>query len=128
MRNVIWIFLLAVVVFMVVRRALPAKGVASIDSTELQSRLQVKGVGKSEFIDVREPHEYQSGHIPGFRNLPLGRVQQEAEGLPKDKEIVVICRSGARSMRAARILKKNGFSNVINVSGGIMSWQGKTVK
>ncbi|MCL6442669.1 MAG: rhodanese-like domain-containing protein [Alicyclobacillus sp.] len=128
MQNVIWVLLLIVVVFFIVRRMIPVSGVTSIGSEELQNRLQIKGPNRPEFIDVREPHEYQSGHVPNFRNVPLGRIKREADVLSKDKEIVVMCRSGARSMQAAKILKKQGFSKVTNVSGGIMAWSGKTVK
>ncbi|KUO95908.1 rhodanese-like domain-containing protein [Ferroacidibacillus organovorans] len=128
MQNSIWILLLIVVVFMVVCRMEPARGVTSIGSRELQLRLQVKGADRLEFIDVREPQEYNSGHVQSFRNIPLGRIRREVEALSRNKEIVVICRIGARSMQAASVLKKSGFSKVTNVSGSIMAWQGKTVK
>lgn len=107
---------------------MPTKGISSIQAEELQNYLQRKNTDRPEFIDVREPHEFSSGHIPGFRNIPLSKLGSSTDQLPKDKEIVVMCRSGMRSMQAARILKKKGFSKVINVSGGIMAWRGKTTK
>jgi len=128
MANVIWGILFIVVVFMVIRRVLPVKGVTSIGAQALQKKLGERGNNTAELIDVREPSEYKSGHVQGFRNIPLGRVKEGMASLEKEKEIVLMCRSGARSMQAARILKKNGFEKVTNVSGGIMSWHGKTVK
>lgn len=128
MQNSIWLLLLIVVVFMVVRRMAPARGVTSVGSRELQLRLQVEGADRPEFIDVREPQEYNSGHVQSFRNIPLDRISREVKALPRNTEIVVMCRIVARSMQAASVLKKCGFSKVTNVSGGIMAWQGKTVK
>lgn len=128
MSNIIWILLLIVIVFIMVQKMFPTKGVASIGTDELQQRLKVHGNERPELIDVREPHEYKSGHVPGFRNVPLGQVKREVPSLPRDKEIVVMCRSGARSMQAVKVLKKSGFEQVTNVSGGILRWHGKMVK
>jgi len=119
---------MAVIVFILVKKILPVKGVSSIRGDELQQKLQINGNNGPELIDVREPSEYKSGHVQGFRNVPLGQVKREISNLPRNKEIIVMCRSGARSMQAARTLKKGGFENVTNVSGGIMGWKGKTVK
>jgi rhodanese-related sulfurtransferase len=80
------------------------------------------------FIDVREPDEYASGHIEGFINLPLSILNEETADFPKDAEIVIICRSGNRSMQAAQKLLDYGFENPINVKGGIMDWDGELVK
>ena len=81
-----------------------------------------------QFIDVREPGEYKSGHVPGFRNVPLGQIKNRLDELPKEAEVVLMCRSGARSMMAAKLLKKNGYQKIVNVSGGISQWTGKQVK
>jgi len=74
-------------------------------------------------LDVREPHEYQIAEIGG-KLIPLGSVGQRLSELSdyKDKEILVHCRSGARSQKAALELKAAGFTNVSNVAGGILAW------
>jgi rhodanese-related sulfurtransferase len=75
------------------------------------------------FLDVREPDEYEAARIPGAKLLPLseflGRYESE---LPKDKEIVIHCRSGRRSLDAADYLNERGY-NAINVIGGILAWK-----
>jgi len=74
-------------------------------------------------LDVREPHEYQIAEING-KLIPLGSIGQRLGELAdyKDKEILVHCRSGARSQKAALELKAAGFTNVSNVAGGILAW------
>jgi molybdopterin/thiamine biosynthesis adenylyltransferase/rhodanese-related sulfurtransferase len=74
-------------------------------------------------LDVREPHEYQIAEING-KLIPLGSIGQRLSELAdyKDKEILVHCRSGARSQKAALELKAAGFTNVSNVAGGILAW------
>ena len=76
-------------------------------------------------LDVRSPQEYQGGHIPGSRNLPLQDITRVGEILP-DKEVplFVYCQSGARSKRAAGFLEKVGYRNVSNL-GGIASYSGQ---
>ena len=73
-------------------------------------------------LDVRESNEYQAGHINGAKLIPLGRLQSRMNELPQDKDIICVCRSGARSGSAARQLKNAGF-NAFNLRGGMMSWQ-----
>lgn len=77
-------------------------------------------------IDVREPHEYEEYNI-GARLIPLGTLPSVVEELSdlKDEEIIVHCRSGARSANAKAYLTSIGFNNVRNVLGGIMDWQMK---
>ena len=74
-------------------------------------------------LDVREPHEYAIVDI-GAPLIPVGELTQNFHRLtfPKTTEIVVHCKSGARSQRAALILKENGYTNVSNLSGGILAW------
>lgn len=73
-------------------------------------------------IDVRTPHEYQLGSIPGFINIPLDELREHLNELPKDKPIVVTCAVGLRGYLAYRILVQNGFTNVRNLSGGYKTW------
>lgn len=93
-----------------------------IDITELKSKLDQKE--DFVFIDVREPHEYEEYNI-GAQLIPLGDVQKQMLDMEaeRDKEIVVHCRSGARSAMAQRMFQQAGFSNVRNLKGGVLAWQ-----
>lgn len=75
------------------------------------------------FVDVREAHEWARGHLPGARHLPLSRLEHDLKVLPKEKPVVVYCLSGARSARAASILRNHGIADVKNLQGGIAAWQ-----
>lgn len=74
-------------------------------------------------VDVREPYEYEEFNIGGIL-IPLGELQSKLHDLDDqmDEEIVVHCRSGARSMAAQDYMKKMGFEHVRNLSGGVMAW------
>ncbi|MBN8663213.1 MAG: rhodanese-like domain-containing protein [Chitinophagales bacterium] len=81
-------------------------------------------------IDVREPHEHAEFNVGG-QLIPLGKIQSmqldELEEL-KQEEIVLYCRSGNRSGQACMILETMGFTNVVNVAGGMLAWQEKIGK
>lgn len=115
-----WIIILAIVAFFTWRLK-PSKGVKSISTEELKTMLKDKS---KQFIDVRTPAEYKGRHINEFKNIPLNLLKSKLDKLDKNKEIVVICQSGMRSSQAANILKKSGFTSVINVRGGMSTWRG----
>jgi rhodanese-related sulfurtransferase len=73
-------------------------------------------------LDVRQPDEYVEAHVPGARLLPLDDVPVRAGELPADTEILVICRSGARSHRAAEYLIDQHHLTAVNVAGGTLAW------
>ncbi|MDF2789195.1 MAG: Rhodanese domain protein [Neobacillus sp.] len=75
-------------------------------------------------IDVREVDEVASGKIPGAMNIRLGLLEFRMHELDKTKEYIFVCRSGGRSARAVQFLEYHGY-NVINMTGGMMSWEGK---
>ena len=75
-------------------------------------------------IDVREVDEVADGKIPGAINIPLGLVEFRMHELDKSKEYIMVCRSGGRSGRATEFLEEQGY-NVINMQGGMLSWEGK---
>ena len=79
---------------------------------------------KLNIIDVREVDEVAAGKIPGAVNIPLGLVEFRMHELDKSKEYIMVCRSGGRSGRAAQFLESYGF-NVINMDGGMLTWEGK---
>lgn len=72
-------------------------------------------------LDVREDDEWTAGHAPDAQHLPLSRLQAEVGTLPKDQPIVVICRVGGRSERAAVALKSAGY-DAMNLAGGMRAW------
>ena len=79
---------------------------------------------KALLIDVCEPAEYAAGHAAGARNVPLGSLQGSTD-LPKNKALplVVLCATGARSVRAAAILRKLGFEKTHVLAGGLAAWR-----
>lgn len=76
-------------------------------------------------LDVREDKEFAAGHIPKAKHIPLGQLAGRIKELDKlkDKPVLVTCRSGQRSARACRMLKKAGFETVYNQAGGIIAWE-----
>ena len=92
-----------------------------IDVQTLKQKLDTKE--DIMFIDVREPHEHEATSIAGARLIPLATVPDHLEEFQKaGKEIVIHCRSGARSGQAQAYLLDNECENVTNVSGGILAW------
>jgi sulfur-carrier protein adenylyltransferase/sulfurtransferase len=91
---------------------------------ELKRKLDAK---EDVFVlDVREPHEYQIVNL-GAPLIPVGDIERRASELAdrKNSEIVVHCKSGARSQKAALALKQAGFTDVSNLTGGILAWAEK---
>ena len=74
-------------------------------------------------LDVREPDEWNESHIPGATLIPLGQLASRVNEVPKDQEIVVVCRSGNRSQQGRDILLSAGFTKVTSMAGGINQWK-----
>lgn len=74
-------------------------------------------------LDVREPEEYDEGHIPGAVSLPQADLAVRMDEIPRDRPVYLVCQSGSRSMRAAQFLKQMGYVDVQNVRGGTTAWQ-----
>jgi sulfur-carrier protein adenylyltransferase/sulfurtransferase len=91
-----------------------------ITSVELKSRLDSGDAVR--IIDVREPNEYQINRIPGSELIPLGDIPRRYAELDPEQEIVVQCKSGGRSGKAADFLRSVGFKRVLNLKGGILDW------
>ena len=72
-------------------------------------------------LDVREPYEWRAGHAPKARHIPLARLTERVKELPPGRPIVTVCRSGARSARAAAFLASQG-RQVSNLVGGMHAW------
>lgn len=73
-------------------------------------------------IDVREPDEYASAHVPSAMLVPLGTVPDNVDKFRSDVDVFVVCHSGGRSMRACEYLHDQGITNVVNVVGGTSGW------
>ena len=99
--------------------AMRGKRASVLEVTQLINR------GKSTILDVRSAVEFAGGHLPGAKNIPLPELASRVGELDKmkSKSIVVVCQSGARSARAAGVLAKAGFDDVINLDGGLAAWQ-----
>lgn len=83
--------------------------------------------GKSEdftLLDVRQPFEYREVHLPGAKLVPLAELVDRLDEIPRDRPVIVYCRSGNRSGAAAGLLEGQGFPDVRNMLGGISAWQG----
>jgi sulfur-carrier protein adenylyltransferase/sulfurtransferase len=100
----------------------PTSVVNGIPQMSVRELKQRRDAGENVFVlDVREPFEYQIAQIGG-KLIPLGELPQRVGELNPQQEIVVQCKSGGRSQRAAEFLQKNGFGNVHNLAGGITAW------
>ena len=94
-------------------------GIPQLSVKDLKKRIDA---GEDVFIlDVREPYEYQIANIGG-KLIPQNDVPQRLTEIDRDREIVVQCRSGARSQKIAEFLKQSGYPNVVNLAGGILAW------
>lgn len=74
-------------------------------------------------VDVRESDEWDAGHISQARHIPLFELPQRVEELDPEEEIVLVCKSGYRSLRAGLFLKQRGFERVWNLDGGMDAWE-----
>ncbi|HEY3267292.1 MAG TPA: rhodanese-like domain-containing protein [Armatimonadota bacterium] len=74
-------------------------------------------------LDVRTPGEFSAGRIPGAHNIPVDRLKGRASEAPRDRTVVVICLSGHRSRMAIGQLRALGYTDLVNLSGGMMAWR-----
>jgi rhodanese-related sulfurtransferase len=74
------------------------------------------------FVDVRTQGEWDQGHIPNSTLIPLEQLPNRVDEIPRDKDIVVVCRSGVRSKEGATVLGQAGFTRVTCLSGGLQAW------
>ncbi len=103
---------------MVFRHLFRQPSVAEISAQETKKRQQQGAV----IVDVREPSEWREGHIPGAIHMPLGSLSKCLGELDASQEIILVCRSGQRSMHATQLLQRAGFSQVKNMTGGMIDW------
>ena len=101
-------------------QSLFGSSVPEIKPVDLNEKL--KSAVKPYILDVRQPAEFQAGHISGAKLIPLGELKSRLAELPKQKEIICVCASGSRSSSASRILASGGYQ-VVNMHGGMNAWQ-----
>jgi rhodanese-related sulfurtransferase len=92
---------------------------AGIDPAAAAERL---ARGDAVALDVREPQEWAAGRIAGALHIPMGQLSHRAGELPRDRELIAVCRSGGRSARVAEALVRAGY-RVVNLDGGMRAWQ-----
>jgi rhodanese-related sulfurtransferase len=85
--------------------------------------LQVKRDPALFVLDVRSPEEFAAGHVPGAVNVPYDQVGSRLAEIPKDKDVVLYCRSGRRSALAADVLEKNGYEHLQLMQGDMPGWE-----
>lgn len=78
--------------------------------------------GDAVILDVREPEELDEVAIPDATHIPLGDLSAEVDDLPRDRDLLVICRSGVRSAYATQFLVQSGFDRARNITGGVIAW------
>jgi hydroxyacylglutathione hydrolase len=101
---------------------LPLETISQISVHELHDRLASSG--DLQIIDVRDPGEFEEGHIPTAASVPLGMLREKMVGLDHQKFSAVICGGGYRSSAAASLLSRDGFANLLDVVGGTSAWIG----
>ena len=94
--------------------------IKEIESTELKNRLEA---GEDiVLLDIRSDAEVRQGVLPKAEHLPMHLIPLKMQDLPKDKDVVLYCRSGARSYHACAFLAQQGIDNAYNLRGGIIDW------
>lgn len=103
----------------------PAPDISNLPANMTAAQAQPLLVNPGVFwLDVREQSEFDAGHIPGITLIPTGEVANRLSEIPKDRPVIVTCRTGNRSAAVTKFLREQGYTNVHNMEGGIVAWQG----
>ncbi len=95
----------------------------TIDVHEAERRLASPPEGQAPILlDVREPDEFTALRVPGAVLLPISRFGAGVDRVPRDRPVLVLCRSGGRSAKATGLLRAQGWPDVTNIAGGIIAW------
>ena len=119
---VLGVILLAAAGIMVMKLLQPAASASLPAEVTIVEAAQMRDQG-AFILDVREPDEWVEVHIPDATLIPLGDLPSRLAEIPRDREVVVVCRSGNRSARGRDILLNAGFTNVTSMAGGMAQWQ-----
>jgi rhodanese-related sulfurtransferase len=104
------------------------KPVSTWTAKEVKEFIDRKNTGEYNLVDVRQPGEYEKGHLPGARLIPVGQLSDRAAELDPAKTTICYCAAGVRSRAAASILERAGFREVHSMAGGINAWLGLVAK
>jgi rhodanese-related sulfurtransferase len=115
------LFIIAIIVVIVAAKKLINHDVVLVNVAKAKTLVQDSTV---KILDVRTPQEFSQGHIKGAQLIPVYDLSSRIQDLAqfKNRPILVYCHSGNRSTTASRILKKNGFTKINNLQGGIRAW------
>lgn len=114
------LILLAFIIYIVANYFINRKSVTELSQDDFQA-----GLRKAQVIDLREKEDYDYGHIIGARNIPMSIFRTRMLGLRKDQPIYFADKNGISSYRAARMLKKKGYTELYMLKGGYKEWTGK---
>ena len=118
---VLGIVLVEIIGYVILQTSKPSVATLPVEVSVAQAQ-QLRD--KNAFIlDVREPSEWTQFHIPGATLIPLGQLPDRLNEVPKDRQVVVVCRTGHRSAEGRDILKQAGFTAVTSMTGGVTEWQ-----
>lgn len=101
-----------------------------ITAEQLKQIIQSQKEKDYVLVDVRQPAEYTSGHIPGAKFIPLNELVSDFSGLPQDRDLIFYCHSGGRSLAAASMASEEMVTanKIYNLTGGILAWEGRTLE
>lgn len=116
----ILILVVAIIAYSVITWLYQRKIVKTLNEQQFR-----EGYRKAQLIDVREPNEYEAGHILGARNIPLSQFKMRIKEIRPDKPVYLYCQSGMRSGRAAQTLYRKGYKDLSHLEGGFKKWSGK---
>lgn len=92
------------------------KEISALDASKLAE------AGEAVLLDVREDSELAICKIEGALHIPMGEIPERADALPRDQQLIVLCHHGMRSLNVCQYLEARGFTNTINLAGGIHAW------
>ncbi len=114
------IILVFVVAYILINSMRLKKAVTNLTQEEF-----IQGYRKAQLIDLREPKEFEAGHILGARNIPMTQLKQRQNEIRPDLPVYLYCQNSGRSARAALTLKKKGYNHLYQLQGGFKTWTGK---
>ncbi len=117
---VLLIIIAAVIIYSVFTFFYQKKIVKTVTEEEFRA-----GYRKAQLIDIREPNEFEGGHILGARNIPMSQMRMRMKEIRPDLPVYLYCQSGMRSARAAQFLHKKGYKDLTQLQGGFKKWTGK---
>jgi len=100
----------------------------SLSADNVRQRIESKTGAEIALVDVREPAEYQVGHLPGAFHVPLSGLLDSLDSMPRDKTVITYCKRGPRSRSAAVMMKDHGFDNIYYMEGGMDAWNGNSAR